>query len=91
MAIRIHCADEAGAEDLVEVLVQGGFLAEAAAERFAGEDDDEEVVHVVTTDAPLEAVTELVGDGDEFVEVSDPTTGTRAGVAANELPTEPKR
>lgn len=91
MAIRIHCVDAATAEEFVQTLTLGGFLASAEVERFAGEDDDEDVVHVVTTDAPVESVTELVGDGDEFVEVSDPTTGMRAGVEASDLPTGPKR
>lgn len=91
MAIRIHCSDAETADEFVETLTVGGFLAEVEAERFAGEDDDEETVHVVTTDAPVETVTELVGDGDEFVEVSDPTSGVRAGVPASDLPDGPKR
>ncbi|GAB3703676.1 hypothetical protein [Mariniluteicoccus flavus] len=91
MAIRIHCADAETADEFVETLTLGGFMASTEAERFAGEDDDEDVVHVVTTDAPVDAVTELVGDGDEFVEVSDPTTGVRAGVPATYLPNGPKK
>ena len=85
MAIRIHCDDELTADEYGELLRTAGYAAEVSAERFTGEDDDTELDHVVTTDAPLEAVTELVTEGDAFVEVSDPISGTAARVPDEQL------
>lgn len=85
MAIRIHCDDEAQAGEQAELLRTGGYAAELTTERFAGEDDDTELVHVVTTDAPVEIVREAVEGTDAFIEVSDPMTGTKAGVSADDL------
>lgn len=84
MAIRIHCDDELTAEEYAEMLRTAGYAAEVVAERFAGEDDDTELDQVVTTDAPVEAVNELIEEGDAFIEVSDPMSGTSARVPTDQ-------
>lgn len=101
MAIRIHCEDAASADEYAATLVAGGFAAEVTQERFAGEGQaktgraggagDEEVNHIITTDAPTDIVSELLEDTDAFVEVTDPMSGTVAGVSSSDLPDEPVR
>jgi hypothetical protein len=89
LRVTFHDPDEA--EALAEALLTGGYDAGVVRERFAGEDDDEEVVHVVHTDAPPEEVAELVEGHDAWLEVSDPMTGTSATVDPEVLPDAPRR
>lgn len=62
--ISFHEEDEA--EATIEALAGAGFYVEADRERFLGEDDDEEVVYLVLTDAPADEAKRLVA-GDGFV------------------------
>jgi hypothetical protein len=87
--VTFHDADEADA--LVQALLTGGYDAGVARERFSGEDDDEEIVYVVHTDAPAAELAELVDGIDAWVEVSDPMSGTSAAVAPPPLPEAPHR
>ena len=89
LRVTFHESDEAQA--LAEALLTGGYDAGVVRERFAGEDDGEEVVHVVHTDAPPEEVAELVEGQDAWLEVSDPMTGTSATVEPEVLPDAPRR
>ncbi|NNG18832.1 hypothetical protein HJ590_04460 [Naumannella sp. ID2617S] len=82
MAIRIHCEDETTAEEYAELLRTGGYAAEVTLEPAVDRDEPEPVV---TTDAPTEAVAELVEGSNAVVEVSDPMSGTSAAVPAEEL------
>lgn len=61
-AITFDDEEEAGATR--SSLEAAGFRAEVVKERFHGEDDDEELVFVVLTDAPAADARELIqGDG----------------------------
>lgn len=62
--ISFHEEEEAAAT--IEALAAAGFYVEADRERFLGEDDDEEVVYLVLTDAPADEARGLVA-GDGFV------------------------
>ena len=75
MSLRISCADTEDAENLIRALLTAGFEAGMTRERFAGEDDDEAVVHVVHTDAPASSAQELMDGIDAWVEEVDPLTG----------------
>lgn len=56
--------DEAEALSTRRALEEAGHYVETARERFLGEDDDEEIVHLVLTDAePALVRTLVVGDG----------------------------
>ena len=56
--------EESEAAQMRSVLEAAGYYVESGRERFLGEDDDEEVVHLVLTDAdPDETRRLLVGDG----------------------------
>jgi hypothetical protein len=60
--ISFHEADDA--EATITALAGAGFYVEADRERFLGEDDDEEVVYLVLTDAAADEARGLVvGDG----------------------------
>lgn len=88
MPVRITFHELDAADELVAVLTTAGFEAGVSQERFAGEDDGEEVVHVVHTDAPAAEVGELVGDTDAWVEESSPLIDN---TDATELPAQPRR
>lgn len=75
-SLRIHLHEETDAAELAQALTLGGYAAELSRERFAGDDDDEDVQHVVTTDAPAPEVDDLLGDTDAYVEATDPMSGT---------------
>jgi len=86
LRVTFHDADHA--DELVAVLTTGGFDAGLAKERFAGEDDGEDVVYVVHTDAPVADVEELLLDTDAWIEESSPLVDTSA---STQLPNEPRR
>lgn len=91
MALRICCDEADEAQELFDALATSGYAAEVTRERFAGEDDDEAILHVVSTDAPAELVGELIEDSDAWLEISDPMSGTSAAVESDELPTQPRK
>jgi hypothetical protein len=86
MAVRVTFHEVDPAEDLVQTLTMAGYDAGVSRERFAGDDDGEEVVHVVHTDAPAAEVDELLGDSDGYVEESSPLVQP-----SGELPDAPIR
>lgn len=56
--------EESEADLMKAALEASGFYVESAKERFLGEDDDEEVVYLLLTDAhPDDARRLVVGDG----------------------------
>ncbi|MGH3506661.1 MAG: hypothetical protein ACRDO2_05595 [Nocardioidaceae bacterium] len=91
MTLRVTFHERHEADVLVQALLTGGYEAGMARERFAGEDDGEEMVHVVHTDAPADEVAELIDGVDAWLEVSDPMTGTSAVVEPEALPDAPRR
>ena len=52
MPLRVTFHESSDADELVDLLTTAGFAAGVVRERFAGDDDGEEVVYVVHTDAP---------------------------------------
>jgi hypothetical protein len=86
LRVTFHERDEA--EELVSVLTTAGFDAGVTRERFAGEDDGQEVVFVVHTDAGADDVDDLLGDTDAWVEESSPLVDASE---PTDLPTEPHR
>lgn len=88
MPVRVTFHESDEADELVSVLVTGGFDAGVAKERFAGEDDGEDVVYVVHTDAPAADVEELIADSDAWLEESSPLTEVSD---PTDLPAEPRR
>ncbi|WP_420175398.1 hypothetical protein [Luteococcus sp. OSA5] len=67
MVSRMHFDDEDEAIKAAEAIDQAGFEVALIKERFAGEDDDEDVDHVVATPASVDEVRPLVGE-DVFIE-----------------------
>lgn len=56
--------EEEDAHSTIEALAAAGYYVESDRERFLGEDDDEEVVYLVLTDAAADDARGLVvGDG----------------------------
>ena len=74
MPMRVTCHEAVDAEGLVDTLLTAGFEAGSSREWFAGEDDGQEVVYVVHTDAPAAEVQDLVVELDAWVEEVDPLT-----------------
>ena len=91
MPLRVTFHDPEPADELVATLSTGGFDAAVARERFAGDDDGEEVVYVVHTDAPTADVEDLLTDEDAWVEESSPLTEAPPPADAGDLPDEPRR
>jgi len=61
---RIAFDDQSEAEQTAQALFDAGFETALLKERFEGEDDDEEVVHVVaTTASEAEARSLIFGEG----------------------------
>ena len=88
--LRVTFHDQDAADGLVATLTTAGFDAGVTRERFAGDDDGEEVVFVVHTDAPAADVEDLVADSDAFVEKASPLTEAPPPDAP-QLPTAPRR
>lgn len=65
LRISFNEADEA--ESSAEMIAAAGYEVAVVKERFAGEDDDEAIVYVVATTAPLDQIREYLV-GDYFVE-----------------------
>lgn len=80
MPLRISCQQSAQADELAKTLVTAGFDAGMHTEPPFVPADDENIVHVVQTDAPPELVSELLRDFDAQLEVTDPMLGTKATV-----------
>lgn len=68
MVTRVHFTDEDEATALAEKIDAAGHEVAVYTERFAGEDDDEEVDFVVATTADRATVEPLVNDPEVFVE-----------------------
>ncbi len=88
-----HEHDDAAA--VVGKLRRQGFEAEAARERLAGEDDDEDHPWAVLTDAPGFVVEILAEEYDGWVDADEPG-GAQAGPTAPsgvplDLPAAPRR
>ena len=79
--------DEGHARAAVARLVRDGFEAGCEAERFAGEDDDEDHPWVVLTDAPRVMLELLVEENDGWLEPDAPPLPTVPLV----LPQAPRR
>jgi 8-oxo-dGTP diphosphatase len=86
--VRVTFHEQHEADSLVQTLTLAGYDAGVSRERFAGDDDDEAVAHVVHTDAPADEVEELLGDSDAFVEESSPLTEAPPDPGAD-LPSSP--
>lgn len=70
MTTRVHYDEAEAAQEAAEILDDEGFEVAVIAERFAGEDDDEEVDYVLATTADEAAVRDLLSLDDEaWVEV----------------------
>lgn len=67
MVSRIHFEDEDEATRAAQAIDAAGHEVAVVKERFAGEDDDEEVDYVVATPATPDQLRPLVGD-EVFVE-----------------------
>jgi len=68
MVTRVHLGDEDEANELASRIDEAGHEVAVIQERFAGEDDDEEVEFVVATTARRRDVEALVSDPQVFVE-----------------------
>lgn len=68
MVSRMHFEDEDEAIKAAEAIDAAGHEVALVKERFAGEDDDEDIDFVVATPATVDQVKALVGE-DVFVEV----------------------
>jgi hypothetical protein len=86
--VRVVFHEEDEAVAVVARLRADGFDAEAARERFAGEDDDEDHPWVVVTDAPEFVVEILAEEYDGWV---DHDAHTPPPAAPLDLPAAPKR
>ena len=94
MPLRVTFHDLDEADQLVAALTTAGFDAGTAKELFAGEDDGEELVYVVHTDAPADDVEELIRDSDAWVEESSPlidASGATPPPDLPDLPDQPRR
>lgn len=65
--LRLSFTEEDEANASAAAIAEAGYEVAVVKERFAGEDDDEEVVFVVATPARLDRVEKLLS-GDYFVE-----------------------
>lgn len=65
--LRVSFTAEEDANSTATKIAEAGYEVAVVKERFAGEDDDEEVVFVVATPARLEQVADCLS-GDYFVE-----------------------
>lgn len=81
--------EEEDARAVVARLRAGGFDAEAARERLAGEDDDEDHPWAVVTDAPAFALEILAEEYDGWVDHDDPAPAPP--LPPPELPSAPRR
>jgi 8-oxo-dGTP diphosphatase len=88
--VRAVFHEEDDARAVVARLRADGFGAEAARERFAGEDDDEDHPWAVMTDAPEFALEILAEEYDGWVDHDDPVPPSTPP-APLDLPTEPRR
>ncbi len=84
MPLRISCRQSSEADELAGTLVTAGYDTGVHTEPPFSTLDDENVVHVVQTDAPAELVTELLQDFDAQLEITDPMSGTKAVVDPTE-------
>ncbi|MGL5405672.1 MAG: hypothetical protein ACRDAX_02600 [Propionibacteriaceae bacterium] len=72
MTTRIHFDSEDAAVEAAEILDDNEYEVAVIKERFAGEDDDEEIVWVVATTADEVSVREFLDLDDEaWVEVDE--------------------
>jgi hypothetical protein len=88
--------EEADARSVLARLRRDGHVAEVARDRFAGEDDDTDLVWVVTADAPVWAMDLLVEEHDGWLDVPDERPQDspgerRGGPPPLDLPTAPRR
>jgi hypothetical protein len=88
--VRAVFHEEEDARAVVARLRADGFDAEAARERFAGEDDDEDHPWAVVTDAPEFALEILAEEYDGWVDHDDPVPPAASPVPLD-LPSEPRR
>lgn len=82
--------EEDDARAVVARLRADGFDADAARERFAGEDDDEDHPWAVVTEAPEFALEILAEEYDGWVDHDDPEPASPPA-APLELPSQPRR
>ena len=82
--------EEDDARAVVARLRADGFDADAARERFAGEDDDEDHPWAVVTDAPEFALEILAEEYDGWVDHDDPVPPAVPGPPLD-LPSAPRR
>lgn len=72
MVTRVYFDDPEPADEAAHVLYEAGHEVAVIKERFAGEDDDEDVSYVLATPAPEETVrTLLTLDDDAWVETDE--------------------
>ncbi len=72
MVTRIHFHDAERADEAAEALFAAGYEVAVVRERFAGEDDDEDLDHVVATPVSAEEAGAVLGDlGDEVFVTED--------------------
>lgn len=69
MVTRIHFEDADAADQAAEQLFEAGHEVAIVRERFAGEDDDEAIEHVVATTASEQQARDTLGDlpADTFI------------------------
>lgn len=80
--------DEAGARAVAAALERGGWSAELARERLAGEDDDEDHPWAVSTDAPEHVLDVLVDTFEGWLDSEEPPAPSLPPL---ELPRAPRR
>lgn len=86
--------DEDEARQAASSLTRGGFSAEVARERLAGEDDEEDQPWAVLTDAPVVVLELLVETFDGWLDLDEPEATTVQLPPASPpppLPDAPKR
>ncbi|MDA8439059.1 MAG: hypothetical protein M0Z51_09405 [Propionibacterium sp.] len=71
MVTRIHFDDAERADEAAESLFSAGHEVAVVRERFAGEDDDEDVEYVVATPASVEDARAALGDLGDGVFVTE--------------------
>ncbi|HET9127379.1 MAG TPA: hypothetical protein VHO26_08735 [Propionibacteriaceae bacterium] len=71
MVTRIHFDDAEGADEAAETLYAAGYEVAIVRERFAGEDDDEDIDYVVATPASKQEAMEALGDVTEELFISE--------------------
>ena len=94
MSVRAVFWEEAYAALVASRLRSDGFAAETARERFAGEDDDEDVAWAVVTDAPAMMVEMLTEEYDGWLDetpVDPPSTPASGLPRPLDLPDGPRR